>query len=123
MPSVPDTTLPQLEDTSGRKSGKCSGMLGGFETPNSFNLATSSAINNSRSPGGLGKIESVAQKGPIVWNGTSCHVAESTSGPTWLCCMTRTGNNSGPKCMPLRMRNAAPCGQFPFPWLPVGYIQ
>ena len=65
---------PDWEDTSGRKSGRCPGMLGGFKTPNSFNLATSSAVNNSRSPGRLGKIRSVAWKGPIVQNGTSCHV-------------------------------------------------
>ena len=103
-----DTTLPWLEDTSGGKSGRHSGTLGGFKTPNSFNLATSSTVNNSRSPGKLGKIESMARKGPIVRNRTSCRVIELTSGPAWLRGMTISGNKPGPNCMPLRMRRQPP---------------
>ena len=112
MPSTADTTLPQPEDTRGGKSGRCPGALGGFKTPNSFNLATSSAVNNSRSPGRPGKIGSVAQKGPTIQNGISCHVIESIKGPMWLCGMTRTGNNLGPKCMPLRIRRQPPMVNF-----------
>ena len=111
-PSTADTTLPRLEDTSSGKSSGRSGMLGGFKTPNSFNLATSSVVNNSRSPGKLGKIVSMAWKGPIVRNGTSCHVTELTSGPTWLRGMTISGNNLGPNCTPLRMRRQPPLVYF-----------
>ena len=86
--------------------------VGGFKTPSSFNLATSSAVNNFRSPGRLGKIGSMAQKGPTVQNGTSCHVIDSIKGAAWLCGMTRSGNNLGPKCMPLRMRRHPPVVNF-----------
>ena len=112
MPNTADTTLPQLEYTSSRKSSRCPGALGGFKTPNSFNLATSLAVNISRSPGRLGKIESMAQKGPIVQNGTSCHVAELTSGPAWLRGMTSSGNNPESNCMPLGMRRQPPTVNF-----------
>ena len=85
MPSTADTILPRLEDTSSGKSGGCSGALGGFKTPNSFNFTTSLAVNNSRPPGKLGKMVSMAQKGPTVRNGASCHVTGSTGGLAWLC--------------------------------------
>ena len=89
---------PPYPDWRIQVAGRVAGaqVLGGFKTPNSFNLATSLAVNNARSPGGPGKIESMKQKGPIVQKGTSCHVVESTSGPTWLRGMTNSGNNSGP---------------------------
>ena len=70
------------------------------------------AVNSSRSPGRLGKIGSMARKGPTIQNGTSCCVIESIKGPAWLCGMTRSGNNSGPKCMPLRMRRHPPAVNF-----------
>ena len=107
-PRAADTTLPQLVDTSGRKSGGRSGALGGFKTPNSFNLTTSSAVNNSRSPGKPGKIVSTAQKGPIVRNGASCRATGSKGGATWLRSMTISGNKAGPNCVPLRMRRRPP---------------
>ena len=104
IPSAVDTTLAQVDGTSGGKSGGRSGACGGFKTPNSFNWATSLAVNNSRSPGRPGKIVSTAQKGPMVRNRTSCRAVKSTSGPTWLCGMTISGNSLGPNCTPLRIR-------------------
>ena len=107
-PSAADTTLPQLDGTNGGKSSRHSGMLGGFKTPNSFNFATSSAVNNSRSPGKPGKIVSTAQNCPMVRNGTSCRIAELTSRPAWLCGMTISGNNPGLNCTPLGIRRRPP---------------
>ena len=66
MPSAADTTLPRDGVTRGGKSGRRSGMGGGVRTPNSFNWATSSALNNAKSPGKLGKMGSTAQKDPTV---------------------------------------------------------
>ena len=111
-PAQQTQPYPELEDTSSRKSGRCPGMLGGFKTPSSFSLATSSAVKSSKSPGRPGKHWICGSKGPTVWNGISWHVNESINGAAWLHSMTRSGNNLGPNCMPLGMRRHPPVVNF-----------
>ena len=108
MPSAADTTLPQDGVTRGGKSGRHSGTGGGVRTPNSFNWATSSAVNNAKSPGKPRKMGSTARKDPTVRNGASCPVAESINGPAWLRSTTSSRNSLGPYCTPHRIRRQPP---------------
>ena len=104
MPSVPDTILPRLEGTSGGKSGRHPGSLGGFKTPTSFNLGYFLSSKQLQIPRETGKNWIHGSERSHHLSGTSCYMIESIKGATWLRSMTRSGNNSGPKCTPLGMR-------------------
>ena len=111
-PSAADTTLPRDGVTRGGKSGRRSGAGRGVRTLNSFNWATSSAVNNARSPGKPGKMGSTARKDPTVQNGASCPIAESINRPAWLCGTTSSRNSLGPYCTPHGIRRRPPLVRF-----------
>ena len=86
--------LPWLEDTSGRKSGRHPGTLVGFKTPQLLQFGHFLSYKQFQIPWQAGKNQTVAQKGPMVRNGTS------------------SGNNPGPNYMPLGMRMQPPVVNF-----------
>ena len=91
--------------------------VGRVQNPQLFQLGHFLGREQFQIPWKARKIGSVAWKGPIVWNGTSCRVAESTSGPVWLRGITRSGNNSESKCMPSEWEGS-PQWSISFLWAP-----